>query len=84
MPSTISRCLLRNHYSQTVSTPLAREREGRRGGGAWKKGVDVTYRGDLVGGRVLDDGDDALKLLRGELTGPLLQVDIGLLADKVG
>lgn len=44
----------------------------------------TTYSGDLVGGGVLDDGDQALKLLRGELTGTLLQIDIGLLADKVG
>lgn len=43
-----------------------------------------TYRGDLVGSWVLDNGDQALKLLRGELTGTLAQVDIGLLADKVG
>ncbi len=43
-----------------------------------------TYAGDLVGGGVLDDGDQALKLLRGELTGALVQVDIGLLAHKVG
>ena len=43
-----------------------------------------TYPGDLVGGGVLDDGDQALKLLRGELTGALVQVDIGLLAHKVG
>jgi hypothetical protein len=41
-------------------------------------------RGDLVGGGVLDDSDQALKLLGGELTGPLVQVDIGLLAHKVG
>jgi hypothetical protein len=45
---------------------------------------ESTYRRDLVGGGILDDGDQALKLLRGELTGALLQVDIGLLADKVG
>jgi len=43
-----------------------------------------TYAGDLVGGRVLDDGDETLKLLRGELTGALVQVDIGLLAHQVG
>jgi hypothetical protein len=41
-------------------------------------------RGDLVGGGVLDNGDQALKLFRGELTGALVQVDIGLLAHKVG
>ncbi|ODP69016.1 hypothetical protein BGC29_19500 [Acinetobacter baumannii] len=40
--------------------------------------------GDLVLGGVLDDGDNAFELLRGELTGALVQVDIGLLADKVG
>ena len=43
-----------------------------------------TYPGDLVGGGVLDDGDQALKLLRGELTSALVQVDIGLLAHQVG
>ncbi len=43
-----------------------------------------TYGGDLVGGGVLDDSNQALKLLRGELTGPLVQVNIGLLADEVG
>lgn len=46
--------------------------------------VDSTYTGDLVGGRVLDDGNETLKLLRGELTGALVQVDIGLLAHQVG
>lgn len=40
--------------------------------------------GDLVLAGVLDDGDDALKLLGGELTGALVQVDIGLLANNVG
>jgi hypothetical protein len=65
--------------------------------------------GDLVLGRVLDDGDNSLELFRGELTGairyplvhrpsnffhqygrlfgvgiPLVQVDIGLLANQVG
>jgi hypothetical protein len=34
--------------------------------------------------RVLDDGDDALKLFRGEVTGTLGEIDIGLLADQVG
>jgi hypothetical protein len=34
--------------------------------------------------RVLNDGDDALKLLRGEVTGALGQINIGLLADQVG
>ena len=44
----------------------------------------ATYAGNLVGGRVLDDGDETLKLLGGELTGALVQVDIGLLAHEVG
>jgi hypothetical protein len=39
--------------------------------------------GDLVLGRVLDDGDDTLELFGGELTGALVQIDIGLLADQV-
>jgi hypothetical protein len=43
-----------------------------------------TYAGNLVGGGVLDDGDETLKLLGGKLTGALVQVDIGLLAHKVG
>jgi len=47
-------------------------------------GIGSTYGRDLVGGGVLHDGDDTLKLLRGELTGTLAQVDIGLLADEVG
>src|SRR5690242_16514540 len=34
--------------------------------------------------RVLDDGDNALKLLRGEVTSALGQINIGLLADQVG
>lgn len=34
--------------------------------------------------RVLDDGDDALKLFGGEVTGTLVEIDIGLLADQVG
>lgn len=33
---------------------------------------------------VLDDGDDTLKLFRGEVTGALAKIDIGLLADQVG
>ena len=33
---------------------------------------------------VLDDGDDTLKLFRGEVTGALAEIDIGLLADQVG
>lgn len=50
---------------------------------------DVTLsveepRGDLVLGGVLDDGDDTLELFGGELTGALIQVDIGLLAHNVG
>lgn len=40
--------------------------------------------GDLVGGGILDDGDQTLELFGGELTGALLQVDIGLLAHQVG
>ena len=32
----------------------------------------------------MDDGDNALKLLRGEVTGTLAQINIGLLADQVG
>jgi hypothetical protein len=40
--------------------------------------------GNLVLGRVLDDGDDSLKLFGGKFTGTLVQVDIGLLADQVG
>lgn len=39
---------------------------------------------NLVLGGVLDDGDDTLKLLGGKLSGTLVQVDIGLLADEVG
>ena len=34
--------------------------------------------------RVLDDGDNALKLLRGEVTSTLAEINIGLLADQVG
>ena len=34
--------------------------------------------GDLVCGRVLEDGDETLELFRGELSGALVQVDIGL------
>jgi len=41
-------------------------------------------RGDLVLGGVLDDGDNALELFRGEFTSTLGEVDIGLLADQVG
>lgn len=44
--------------------------------------VQWTWSRTLQG--VLDDGDDALKLFRGEVTGTLGQVDIGLLADQVG
>jgi hypothetical protein len=33
---------------------------------------------------VLDDGDKTLKLFRGEVTGTLAEIDIGLLADQVG
>lgn len=41
-------------------------------------------RRDLELGRVLQDGNDALKLVRVELTGTLAKVDIGLLANNVG
>jgi hypothetical protein len=34
--------------------------------------------------RVLDDGDNTLKLFRGEVTGTLAEINIGLLADQVG
>lgn len=40
--------------------------------------------GDLELSRVLEDGDDALKLVRVELTSTLAKVDIGLLANNVG
>lgn len=40
--------------------------------------------GDLVLLRGLDNGDDSLKLLDGELTSSLIEVDISLLADQVG
>ena len=33
---------------------------------------------------VLDDGDDALELFGGEVTGALGEINIGLLADQVG
>jgi len=39
--------------------------------------------GDLELGRVLDDGDDALELVGVELSGALVEVDVGLLADHV-
>jgi len=39
---------------------------------------------DLVLCWVLDDGDDTLKLFRGEFSGALVEIDIGLLADQVG
>lgn len=41
-------------------------------------------RGDLELSRVLQDGDNALQLVRVELTGTLAKVDIGLLANNVG
>ena len=34
--------------------------------------------------RVLDDGNNALKLFGGEITSALAEIDIGLLADQVG
>ena len=40
--------------------------------------------GDLELGGVLQDGDNALELIRVELTGTLAKVDIGLLANNVG
>lgn len=40
--------------------------------------------GDLVLAGVLDDGNNSLELLDGELTGSLGEIDISLLADKVG
>lgn len=51
--------------------------------------VDVSLpvkepRGDLELGGVLHDGDDSLELVGVELTSPLVEVDIGLLADQVG
>jgi hypothetical protein len=40
--------------------------------------------GDLVLGRVLEDGDNALEFFGGKFTGTLVEVNIGLLADQVG
>lgn len=40
--------------------------------------------GDLVLQGVLDDGDETLKLFRGEVTSALAEIDVGLLADQVG
>lgn len=40
--------------------------------------------GDLELGGVLEDGNNALELVRVELTSTLAKVDIGLLADNVG
>lgn len=40
--------------------------------------------GNFILGRVLHDCDDALELFRGKFTSTLIQVDIGLLANKVG
>jgi len=39
---------------------------------------------DFVLGRVLDDGDNALKLFGSEFTSALVEIHIGLLAHKVG
>lgn len=39
---------------------------------------------DLVLGWVLHDGHDSLQLLLGQLTGTLVQVNVGLLAHQVG
>jgi len=36
---------------------------------------------NLVLGRVLDDSNNSLEFFRGEFSGALVQVDIGLLAD---
>ena len=69
----MSRCLLRNHCCGCQYLALL-----------FGFLEAKTYRGDLVGSGVLDDGDQTLKLLRGELTRALLQVDIGLLAHQVG
>lgn len=38
---------------------------------------------DLVLGGVLDDGDNSLEFFRGELTGTLVEINIGLLANQV-
>lgn len=40
--------------------------------------------GDLELAGVLDDGDELLDLVGGELAGALVDVDLGLLADEVG
>lgn len=40
--------------------------------------------GDLVVGGVLHDGDDSLQLFLGQVTGALVQVNVGLLANQVG
>jgi len=40
--------------------------------------------GDLVGGGVLDDSDDAFELFDCKFSGTFVQVDIGLFADQVG
>lgn len=39
---------------------------------------------DLVVGWILHDGDNSLQLFLGQLTGTLLQVNVGLLAHQVG
>jgi hypothetical protein len=41
-------------------------------------------RPNLTHGRVLDDGDNTLELFDRKLTGALVKVDVGLLADEVG
>jgi hypothetical protein len=51
------------------------------GGSVWR--VRAEARPHTLQG-VLDDGNETLKLLRGEVTGALGKVDIGLLADQVG
>jgi len=40
--------------------------------------------GDLVLGRVLDDGDDSLKFFGCKFTSALVEIDIGFLANQVG
>jgi hypothetical protein len=66
----MSRCLLRNQAG--ILSAFYQHTAAR----SW------SGRRTLEG--VLDDGDDALELFRGEVTGALGQIDIGLLADQVG
>lgn len=39
--------------------------------------------GDLILGRVLDDGDDSLQLFNSQFTSSLAEIDVGLLAHQV-